>query len=367
MAWMTKAVMAVASRKARRKFTSLIIRSILRLDFATGSATSDHLILRTRMNAVFDQGRSAEVEVRVNKQCLKSQVETNMNTGYFFVSGAAIGTGTDIPFSVDDTPNHSSRLYRQAEWRRTQLLLRRQLLGGLGEPIRWHASLQREAPELTIKSLLRLVHFIDDNGNIDAHTLPGSNIIQSINKAKSTALGRKDTLIISVKAAISGYSLHSLLKMIRDERPKWDEFCLGIQTIKKEKITSPPFPYDIVIHRARSPKQFGLDDDTEGEVQYCLLRTWKVDESTSTAIFSSQSVSHDDVVRVKALGRVLPSGWFLRQLDDEDTIHVNYIAEHDLTRLRYVTCKGDDLIAGILVKLACNWIEKLQSMKEAKG
>mmetsp|Transcript_8802 Transcript_8802/g.22146 ORF Transcript_8802/g.22146 Transcript_8802/m.22146 type:complete len:292 (-) Transcript_8802:223-1098(-) len=290
-----------------------------------------------------------------------------MNTGYFFVSGAAIGTGTDVPFSVDDTPNHSSKLYRQAEWRRTQLLSRRQLLGGLGEPIRWHVSLQREATELTIKSLLRLVHFKDDDGNIQAHTQPistDSNVIKSINWEKSTALGRKDTLIISVEGLVSGYSLHSLLEMIGDERPKWDEFCFGIETVEKETDASSPFPYDIVVHRARSPKQFGLDDDTEVELHYCLLRTWKVDESTSTAIFASQSVSHDNVATSK--GRVLPSGWFLRQVDDKDAIHVNYIAEHDLTSLRQVTGKDDNLIAGILAKLACNWIEKVQSMKEAK-
>lgn len=365
MAWMSKAAIAVASRKSQRCSNTLIIRSILRVEFSTGSTTSDHLILRTRLNAVFDEGRSAEVEVRVSKQRLDSREETHMNTGYFFISGGDIGTGTDFPFSMDDTAM-DSKLYRQAAWRRMQLLARRQLLGGIGDPVRWHVSLQREATVLTIKSLLRLVHYKNNDGTVKETVIPiipASKVITSVKWAKGRAMGRTDTFVLEVKGTVSGYSLRSLVETLGDDRPKWDEFCWGVETIEKEMDPTSSFPYDIVVHRARSPKvEFGLHEDTEPVVSYCLLRTWEVDDNTKTAIFASQSVFHDKVDSTK--GRVLPSGFFLRQGNDND-IHVQYMAEHELAPLRRVVAgKSDDVIVGMLAKIACNWIEKLQAIEE---
>lgn len=361
MAWMAKAAVAVAARKSRRSFSTLVVRAILRIDFSTGSHVSDHLILRTRLNAVFDEGRSAEVEVKVSKQRLDSGEETKMNVGYFFISGSSMGTGTDVPFVMDSTVMES-RFYRKASWIRTQLLARRQLLGRRGDPIQWHPSLHKDATVLTIKSLLRLVNYKNHDGIVKEHDVPivpASAVVESMRWANGESVGRSDTFFLEVKGTLSGWSLASLIDIIRTQRPTWDDWCQDIEILEQDPDSMSSFPYDIVMHTALLP-QAESGKDTDPVVAFCLLRTWQINHELNTAIFASQSVLHDAATFVR--GRVLPSGWFLREVDSQ--IHLTYMAEHDFGPLRKVSGMSDEAIVGMLARIAYRWFEKFQDMQK---
>lgn len=123
IAWMAKAALAVAARKSKRSAGSLIVRSVLRVDFKDRSVVSDHLIFRPRINSIFDEGRSAEIEVRVSKRSITTGVETCMNAGFFYISGS--DTKTDIPFSSITNRRHDiineeilGKSQQAAAWRR---------------------------------------------------------------------------------------------------------------------------------------------------------------------------------------------------------------------------------------------------------
>ena len=376
MEWMAKAAMAVSARRSQRSTIFLVIRAILRVDFRCGSQVSDHLIFRTRLTAIFDEGRSAEIEVQVSKRSLASGQETNMNTGYFYISGSEIGTGTDVPFMAgSESQDTTSVIYHQAVWRRSQALARRQLLAGLGGPVKWHPALREEAPLLTIESVLRLIRHHDGAvkwNSCDVKPANTTGTIESVEWARGDAWGRKDTTALRVKGAVTGISLGGLLDRLRSQRPQWDSSCQSITVVEKQRenageggTATASLPYDIVLHEALTPKvMLGIGDDDlsdcDSVVSFCRLRTWELNEESKTAIFASQSVRHP---AAEATGKVRPSGWFLdAQLDG--SIHVTYIAEHDLLALKRVTGVVDDCrIVNVLAFLITKWFENLQDMQ----
>jgi acyl-CoA hydrolase len=361
MAWMAKVALSVASRKARVLPSKLLVRAILKVDFQTGSNVSDHLHFKTRLNAVFDEGRSAEVEVRVSKKSLSTGEETKMNVGYFYISGSAMGTGTDIPFQdITTHPVPSNALYLQAISRRRHALARRYLLAGEGHPVEWHPSLHKEACLLTVESVLRLVQH--HGGEQGWHSIfHGSDVVQSLEWARGESWGRNDTFVLRTKAAMACGSLADLLRLISTNRRQWDAHCLDIQVLE-DGMHASPLPYDVILHTALTPKSMlELGDNVDCEVHYCRLRTGEINHDAKTAILASQSVVHPSIAD-RRMATVRPSGWFLDLSEDGETIQVTYIAEHDLKPLRKVTKLPDERIVETLSRLSVEWLTNIQSI-----
>lgn len=405
MAWMAKAALAKAARKSRRSPGSLLVRSVLRVSFQCGSGVSDHLIFRPRVNAIFDEGRSAEVEVRVSKKSIMTGVETCMNVGYFYVSGSNVGTGNDIPFA--SSPNHEmarssssqEELLQQksqgeaAEWRRRLLLARRRLLGGYGDAVEWHPSLFNQAPILTIYSVLRLVHHNDHcvfwrelptvTSSVCSH-----NVVSNAEWTAGEAWGQSDTFVLRVKGVLSLPSkngklatLLDVLQTLKSQRPEWDKFCNGIEILEaqeqQEKDTDTALPkkgenagiqWDVVQHIARTPAIFIYCSQKAGipapaVVPFCYLRTWKVDAAEGTAILASQSVLHS---KAKTASSIKPSGWFISCAADGGTVELTYIVEHNLTTVRRLASgMSDEKIVETMAGLAKEWFVGLSTLLES--
>ena len=213
MGWMCKSALAACVKATRLPMKKFRIRSVQRVDFPTGAEVSDHVFFRPRITAVFDGGRSAEIEVMVGKRTTTTkgsddaantvtttsankQEETTINFGYFYVSGMIsattntnnntnTNTNTNKRLSTSVAPfaglipsksstKRTSQLLQQlcreqqnrvsgqdeitamAHQRRAHMLARRFLLAGIGEPILWDPLLEVQAPILTILSVLRL-------------------------------------------------------------------------------------------------------------------------------------------------------------------------------------------------------------------
>jgi acyl-CoA hydrolase len=405
MAWMAKAALALAARKSRRSPGSLLVRSVLRVSFQCGSAVSDHLIFRPRLNAIFDEGRSAEVEVRVSKKSITTGVEIGMNVGYFYVSGSAVGTGTDIPFDFPNGRFRSSSSSEEevlqkktqgdaAEWRRRLLLARRQLLEGFGDPVEWHPSLHGLAPLLTIKSVLRLARHNDHS--VYWRELPTTsqtnNIVTSVEWTPGESWGRSDTFVLRVKGVLSfplksdpAQSLIAVIQTLKTKRPQWDMFCNGIAILESceqaegdgaglsnAAPTQKGIQWDVVQHLARTPSIFVKACEETGTrpervIPFCYLRTWKVDPAEGTAILAAQSVLHAKAKTTPSMARVKPSGWFISCTAD-GAVELTYMVEHDLVSMRELALgMSDESIVETMAGLAKQWFVGLTSFFEHEG
>jgi len=420
MSWMAKAALAEASRKAKRMIGSLLIRSVLRVEFASGSDVSDHLIFRPRLNAIFDDGGSAEIEVRVSKRDIKTGTECSMNVGYFYVSGVEVRTGTDKPFatSLDFCSTASKdvrgRIKADATWRRRLLLARRRLLGGVGNAVEWHPSLQEEGPLLTILAVLRLVYHEDreiqwkplNTGLLESRNTPevdtkklassfkqsGAGPIDSFHLewTSGEAFGRENTFVLRAKRILLNTTVPALFDAIKNRRPEWDELCSSIALIEEDQntpeyldnnsglseedgVAPTTIHWDIVEHNAITPQNamtlgyfccIKTRSIPRRRVNLCLFRAWKLDENDSgTAVLASQSVRHVDAVK-DSLTEVLPSGWFLRPINDHDGntsgVALTYVVEHDLVHLRSLAPSlSDKNIISTFAKTARQWFKNL--------
>jgi acyl-CoA hydrolase len=402
MAWMAKAALALAARKSRRSPGSLLVRSVLRVSFQCGSEVSDHLIFRPRLNAIFDEGRSAEVEVRVSKKSITTGVEIAMNVGYFYVSGIAVGTGTDIPFGSPNGRFHRSARSEAelqqtktqgdaAEWRRRLLFARRQLLEGFGDPVEWHPSLHNLAPLLTIQSVLRLARHNDHSvyWRILPATPQTKNIVTVVEWTPGEAWGRSDTFVLRVKGVLSlsnkkdpAQSLFAVIQTLKSKRPQWDMFCVGIIILESceqaeddgvlsnnASSTKEGIQWDVVQHLARTPSIFvDACEETgtrpERVIPFCYLRTWKVDPSEGTAILAAQSVQHAKAKTTPSMARVKPSGWLISCTAD-GALELTYMVEHDLVSMRQLAPgMSDESIVETMAGLAKQWFVGLTSLFE---
>jgi acyl-CoA hydrolase len=404
MAWMAKAALALAARKSRRSPGSLLVRSVLRVSFHCGSEVSDHLIFRPRLNAIFDEGRSAEVEVRVSKKSITTGVEIGMNVGYFYVSGLAVGTGTDIPFG---SPNGRIRRSRSSEaelqqkktqgdaaaWRRRLLFARRQLLEGFGDPVEWHPSLHNLAPLLTIKSVLRLARHNDHSvyWRMLPTTSQTNSIVTAVEWTPGEAWGRSDTFVLRVKGVLSlpnksdpAQLLVAVIQTLKSKRPQWDMFCNGIEILESceqaeddgvlsnAASTQEGIQWDVVQHLARTPPIFvDACEETgtrpERVIPFCYLRTWKVDPAEGTAILAAQSVQHAKAKKTPSMARVKPSGWFISCTAD-GAVELTYMVEHDLVSMRQLALgMSDESIVETMAGLAKQWFVGLTSLFEHDG
>jgi acyl-CoA hydrolase len=389
MAWMAKAALALAARKSSRSPGSLLIRSVLRVSFHCGSAVSDHLIFRPRLNAIFDEGRSAEVEVRVSKKSITTGVEISMNVGYFYVSGSAVGTGTDIPFAFPNgrfrrSASEEEMLQKKtqgdaAKWRRRLLLARRQLLEGFGDPVEWHPSLHRLAPLLTITSVLRLARHNDHS--VYWRELPISsqtnNIVTVVEWTPGESWGRSDTFVLRVKGKLSfprrsdpSRSLMAVIQALKTKRPQWDTFCNGIEILEScNQAEDDDIQWDVVQHLARTPSIFVKACEETGTrpervIPFCYLRTWKVDPAEGTAILAAQSVLHTKAKTTPSVATVKPSGWFISCAAD-GAVELTYMVEHDLISMRELALgMSDENIVETMAGLAKQWFVGLTSLFE---
>mmetsp|Transcript_19266 Transcript_19266/g.28507 ORF Transcript_19266/g.28507 Transcript_19266/m.28507 type:complete len:657 (+) Transcript_19266:101-2071(+) len=420
MSWMCKAALAEASRKSKCKCGSLRIRAVLRVDFVSGSDVSDHLVFRPRLNAIFDNGRSVEIEVRVSRRSIKNDVEIDMNTGYFYVSGVEFGPRTEHPFAhahavayrSSATEDVRGSIESDARWRRRLLLARRHLLGGDGEPVEWHPALHHEAPLLTILAVLRLVHHNNKSivewkplHEVNQNKKRGS-VMSSLKMSASTpratdvhieytmgkALGRKDTFILRGKCLIRNMSVKTLFGLIKNERPHWDELCRSIDSIevKNSETTENDdgdgeIQWDVVQHVAITPTKMillrrlcCLFGSSSGKacrlptkfVPLCLLRSWRTEKKNGDTVLASRSVRHPDAAE-GSLTEVLPSGWFLRPAalgdlyDDHESsgVFVTYVVEHDLRYLRLLApFFSDEAIIHTIARATKNWFSTFASM-----
>ena len=414
MGWMAKAALAEASRRSKRRIGTLLIRSVLRVEFSTGSDVSDHLIFRPRLNATFDDGQSAEIEVRVSKRCIASGRECDMNHGYFYVSGYTRGEKVDKPFGTTKAFGCSAlgkeiqcRITADTNWRRRLLLARRRLLGGTGEAVEWHSSLQDEAPLLTILAVLRLVHKEDPAvkwkelcSNDESHRFPTKSIagrasIIGAGRTNKTnisnfilevtpgePLGRKNTFILRGRAVILNTTVSTLFDMVKDERTQWDELCNSIKIIEEKQTgkgeNEEEVNWDIVEHEALTPQAalamgyifcWKTLSRPKKHVPLCLIRTWQTSENDGTAVFASQSVHHPDAAK-GTLTQVLPSGWFFSSFQDAVSgktvgVSLTYVVEHDLVHLRRLApMLKDKIIIKTMASSTERWFYNLASMAQ---
>jgi len=376
MAWMAKAALSVAARTSKRSAGSLLVRSVLRVDFRSGSDVSDHLIFRPRLNSIFDGGRSAEVEVRVSKRCITTGVETSMNVGFFYISGS--GTTTDIPFSSCKNLRHSviskemlGKTQHDAAWRRRLLLARQQLLGGIGEVVEWHPTLHDLAPILTILSVLRLVRHNDSCvywRELDIDRRKDIGVVTTIEWTPGEAWGRSDTFSLRAKGVVKrgSPSLASVLQTLKTKRPEWDTLCMRIDVLEEqsEKERDPSLSqvhWDVVQHMVQTSVSENSDVSTEiVVVPISYLRAWTLDPAEGTAVIASQSVLHPKADK-GAMTNVRPSGWFANELEGGG-VELTYILEANFVSLRRIFAGRSDIqIVEDMGRNVNAWFEQLGS------
>jgi acyl-CoA hydrolase len=368
MSWMAKAALTSASRKARLSTGDLRIGAVLRVNFDTGSDVSDHLIFRPHINAVFDNGATAEVEVTVTKRNIATGNEVDINTGYFYVH--PISKNHKRPFPATEATQGSA-------WRRRHLVARRQLLTCTGGPIQWHSDLHEEAPQLTILSTLRRIHH--DHESVrwrrPKHSSKDSVNPCSVEWTSGIYWGRRHTFLIRAKAIIvhkvGGPTVEEFINALRMRRPEWDHICHAVTILeesssKKKESTESDVQWDVVEHIARTPQKARVlhclcaCSSIEELVPLCLLRAWRVDTASGTAIYASRSVRHDKTLR-NARTEVLPSGWFIRSVDNG--VAVSYVVEHDFQTLRNITrVMSDEHIVSMMTSGVVKWMKQLSSL-----
>jgi len=393
--------LAEASRKSKRNVGALRIRSVMRIDFKAGSDVSNHLVFRPRLNAVFDDAKSAEVEVRVSRRSIDTGLEIHMNTGYFYISGLAADNdkrpfAKSLEFISQGEVGGKENMIREqvrtdATWRRRLLLARRRLLGGLGEAIEWHPALQDEAPLLTILAVLRLVQHSDASVKWDQLLREDENGTMTPGKPQVTDfqiectrcewLGSKNTFILRAKGTILNVTVKTLFELIKDQRPQWDEICASVEPIEKKSTPDNDANdddehevcWDIVQHTAITPAKAMLlgyltswwtGSLPHNEIPLCLLRAWKTSDNGET-IIASRSINHPKSAQ-DSLTEVLPSGWFLSPLDNAYAgmpgVSVTYVVEHDLRYLRRLMPMFTD---GGIIDLAAKTVKSHFSMFES--
>lgn len=364
MAWMTNAALAIAARTTKRSAGSLLVRSISRVEFRSGSEVSDHLIFRPRLNAVFDRGRSAEVEVQVSKRSITTGDETKINVGYFHVSSSDVGNETEFPFEprkirrssiISDQLRVTTR--DAALSRRRLLLARQQLLGGIGKAVEWHPTLHNIAPIFTILSVLRLVKHSDSSvcwQEVNVNRGENADAVK-IEWTSGEAWGRSDTISIRAKAVLTrgSPSLASMLQILKTKRTEWDMLCESIDVLEEQSPEeSNENQWDIVKQRQQTA--------TGSIVPVCYLRSWTTDLAREMLVIASQSVVHPGADE-NSLGSVLPSGWFARKLKDGE-VELTYIMEQNFVGIREVYLNKSDIE---IVEILAGWInglfEKLSS------
>jgi len=370
MSWMAKAALTSASRKARLSTGDLRIGAVLRVNFATGSDVSDHLIFRPRINAVFDDGATAEVEVTVTKRNIATGKEVDINTGYFYVH--PISKNHTRPFPATEATQGSA-------WRRRHLEARRQLLTCTGGSIQWHSDLHEEAPLLTILSTLRLIHH--DNESVrwrrPTYSSKDSSNACSVEWTPGIYWGRPHTFLIRAKAIISqkggGPTVEEFINALRKRRPEWDHICSAVTILEESSSTmkegtESDVQWDVVEHIARTPQKARVlhclcaCSSIEELVPLCLLRAWRLDTTSGTAIYASRSVRHDKASR-NARIEVLPSGWFIRSVEGGG-VAVSYVVEHDIQKLRNITrVISDENIVSMMTSGVVKWMKRLSSLE----
>lgn len=226
MAWMHKAARTCCARHCGCAIDVVRTQGVDQLSFATRSGVSDHLVFRARATASYDRGRAGEVKVRVVKRDITTGSESLINVGYFsfgfFDEGQRF---PDVKASAD------------ALARRKMFVARRRLLTCRGGALDWHASLHEEAPALTVESALRL--FLTDEL---VWTLCDGNVAWASGKTWG-----RDSFVLKTDCEIPGVSVDDAFRAVKDERPRWDHLCVGIERVEEGG------EWDIVKHESRAP------------------------------------------------------------------------------------------------------------------
>jgi len=332
MGWMCKSVQAACVKATRLPLTKFKIRSIQRVDFPTGAEVSDHVFLRPRITAIFDEGKSAEVEVMVGKRRITKcdtnvteREEITMNFGYFYVSG--ISQATNDPnktLSTSVAPfarllrSRSARALRlasssmevqhgvggereitaMAHRRRAALLARRHLLGSIGEPCQWDSSLQVQAPILTILSVLRLCdeyrksnNFVTSGGinsgeNEDEyqfawkpiHTDGQDGNQEPVWWTYGDSWGHHNTVVIHSKTIISrrklsisrgSTCLQDIYRTLCGDRSKWDPFTLSVNVLEQKSVDEVGKDMGLVYWDVA---EYEMKASETAHTSFCLLR-----------------------------------------------------------------------------------------------
>lgn len=286
---------------------------------------------------------------------------------------------TRAQFYSDDSI-HNKRERAMAKQRRKSLLARRHLFSGLGEPINWDTTLKVQAPLLTILSLLYLCDTYEessagdnleedsdgDEDNIygcasgNAYTGSPWKAIDLQASRDQTGEWRKsdtDTYILRGKTVISREKrndassndssfLEAVVNVLRHHRPQWDPTCKVVNILEKDHLEEKDdkgIEWDIVEYVMKAK---------EAESKFCLLRAaaYMDNEGGSicnnkterkSAVLASRSVIHEKSDKTVMNNRVLPSGWVLKVIEndnndgkykDHELIHITFVME--------VSCKG---------------------------
>ncbi len=361
MGWMYKSVKAACVRATRLPLKHFRVRSIQRVDFPTGASVSDHVFLRPRITAIFDGGRSAEVEVMVGKRNIKAQkhcdrAEVTMNVGYFYVSGISDGRSNAkklsskvAPFAkllqhrIANTSSLPDDLVTMAHQRRTALLARQHLLAGIGEAIVWDPLLEAQAPILTILSALRL----RDEYQKTKHRWRCLQTCQDPHQepiwwVHGNTLGHDNTMLFYTKTTISrtkqstadgGSSfLEDVYGTLCRDRSIWDPFTMSVRVLEQQTNSNTDengVYWDVA--------EYEMKASEEAHTTFCLLKAGSYigvdgnvnkDGVPTCGVVASRSVRHKESI---ATNRVLPSGFLLKTLEsgnaEREFLEITYVSE----------------------------------------
>ena len=333
MGWMCKSVQAACVKATRLPLTKFKIRSIQRVDFPTGADVSDHVFLRPRITAIFDAGKSAEVEVMVGKRRITKwntnvteREEITMNFGYFYVSGISQPTNdpnkrlstsvapfarllrsrsaralqlTSSPMEAQHGVAGEREIIAMAHQRRAALLARRHLLGSIGEPCQWDSSLQVQAPILTILSVLRLCdeyrksnNFATPSGGINSgenededhfawkpiHTDGQDGSQEPVWWTYGDSWGHHNTVVIHSKTIISRRKLitrngstflQDFYRTLCGDRSKWDPFTLSVHVLEQKSVDEVGNAMGLVYWDVA---EYEMKASETAHTSFCLLR-----------------------------------------------------------------------------------------------
>jgi hypothetical protein len=140
--------------------------------------------------------------------------------------------------------------------------------------------------------------------------------------------------------------LEAVVNVLRHHRPQWDPTCKVVNILEKDHLEEKDdkgIEWDIVEYVMKAK---------EAESKFCLLRAaaYMDNEGGSicnnkterkSAVLASRSVIHEKSDKTVMNNRVLPSGWVLKVIEndnndgkykDHELIHITFVME--------VSCKG---------------------------
>jgi len=334
MGWMEEAARLACKKHARRRMYLCHIDDIR---FISPSTVGDCLTIKAQVNRVYQN--TLEVGVRVESFSFKDPTANSpkhINSGYLTYScspptndlshiiGEVLSSTVQLPL-IRPNNDREKEQYEAALGRRRVRVERRAISGCMvqSKTPSWSPLV---AGELVLSNITNMtqVAFNVPSAWREVKNEDGMRIC--VLDTDELTLCRLDMILPYVPGRPNAGELFPMF-IESDLRNQWDK------TFKEYRLVEKIDDNNDIVHAL-------FANDHEGDFDFCLLRSWRTPTQSGKENFyvvSSRSVLHDSVPEQEHTkrGYLLPSGFILSDLDNQEGIRVTYVIQVGASALQF--------------------------------